>query len=113
MLKQVNFTDIIVDGNNPYALEQTHLRNKKGYSLTDGTPNVRKWDLIYKNRVKTESRVAITKPWFNNIKVQTPITITDEKMISIFGRKPCCQNPPMLTLDEWERFQCFIGHLNS
>lgn len=61
----------------------------------------------------TESRVVVTKPWFDNIRVNTPITITDEQMISIFGRIPCCQNPPVLTVNEWERFKLFIGQLNA
>ncbi len=105
--------NIIVYGNNPIALEQTHLRNKKKYSLSNGTPKLRIWDSNYKKRAVTETRVVITKSWLDNIEVYNPIAFTDEKMISIFGRIPCCQNPPMLTLDEWERFQSFIGHLNS
>ena len=50
--------NIITDGNNPYALEQTHLRNRKEYSLTDGTPNLRKWAVSYTHLTLPTKRIV-------------------------------------------------------
>lgn len=98
--------NLFVEGNEPYSLEKTHLRGSSGYSKREGRPSVEEWNAIYKVRSREEKRVAICEKMLTDL--WEPISIMERDMLNIFGRVPCCQNPPSLTTENWEKLKAFI-----
>ncbi len=90
----------MVEGNPPLAIEMTA-------PITDIGTDLCRWDLTYQIRARQCSVFLACKPQF--LELCNPPIITEEKMYAAFNRIPGTQNPPVISLEEFEKLKRLCG----
>ncbi len=82
--------NLMVEGNASMPLDRSHRRNQHR-DLPDDEWR-RKWDLGYRARARAHGRVVGCTPLWVNTTWSAPV-VSDELLISVFGRVPGTRNP--------------------
>jgi hypothetical protein len=90
----------MVEGNPPLAIEMTA-------PITDIGADLRRWDLEYQRRARKCGVFLACKPQF--LELYNPPIITEEIMYMAFNRIPGTQNPPAISLEEFEKLKGLCG----
>ena len=75
--------------------------------ITEFGTDLRKWDLSYQLRARQCGVFLACKPQF--LELYNPPIITEEIMFTAFNRIPGTQNPPAISLDEFEKLKRLCG----
>ena len=90
----------MVEGNPPLAIEMTA-------PITDIGADLLRWDLEYQRRARKCGVFLACKPQF--LELYNPPIITEEIMYMAFNRIPGTQNPPAISLEEFEKLKGLCG----
>ena len=89
-------------------LHYKHSHYRAPYFDRYGNPDIRKWNLEYRQRSIDYPKVAICQVWNENLYLESPFLLSRETMTEIFNRIPGTQNPPTLDPFEWSNFQTIV-----
>ncbi len=93
-------TNCMVTGNPPLAIEMTA-------PITEFGTDLRRWDLAYQKRARQCSVFLACQPQF--IELYNPPPITNDIMQMAFNRVPGTQNPPAISLEEFDKLKRLCG----
>jgi len=93
-------SNCIVEGNPPLAIEMTA-------PITEFGTDLRRWDLAYQRRARQCGVFLACKPRF--LEFYDPPIITEKIMCTAFNRIPGTQNPPAISLAEFEKLKHLCG----
>lgn len=93
-------TNCMVTGNLPMVIGMTA-------PITEFGTDLRRWDLTYQKRARQCGVFLACKPQF--LELHNPPIITDEMMHVAFNRIPGTQNPPAISLEEFDRLKGLCG----